>query len=220
MKQALRLRDGKCTFPGCNNNSPDNDTDHLQAWQHGGTTGISNLAQLCPKHHRLKHNSGWTPTEATRNEPPGWTSPTGRHYASEHPGWEPPQLPPDLAALAALLSDGTAPGDPGLGWSATKKRGWPAASTAEQQVVLAAAMDERYPATAAGMHEAGEDLVCPPWLEWGDLEITDADVPDPDIFDGAGFPDDPELLGYDPAKDRFPDWLLRLEAEEAALSHQ
>jgi hypothetical protein len=96
MKQALRLRDGKCTFPGCNNRSPDNETDHLQPWQHGGTTGISNLAQLCPKHHRLKHNSRWTPTPATHNEPPGWTSPTGRHYKSEHHNWEPPTWPHSL----------------------------------------------------------------------------------------------------------------------------
>jgi hypothetical protein len=94
MKQALRLRDGKCTFPGCNNNSSDNETDHLQAWHHGGTTGISNLAQLCPKHHRLKHNTPWTATTATKNEPPGWISPTGRHYKSEHPDWEPPAWPP------------------------------------------------------------------------------------------------------------------------------
>ena len=96
MKRALQLRDGKCVFPGCNNNSFDNDTDHLQAWQHGGTTGISNLAQLCPKHHRLKHNSGWTPTTSTRDEPPGWTSPTGRHYQAERPDREPPQWPPGV----------------------------------------------------------------------------------------------------------------------------
>ncbi|WP_258805452.1 hypothetical protein [Pseudarthrobacter sp. NS4] len=28
--------------------------------------------------------STWTPTPATKNEPPGWTSPTGRHYTSKH----------------------------------------------------------------------------------------------------------------------------------------
>ena len=96
----------------------------------------------------------------------------------------------------------------------------PAAAADEQQVVLAAASEERYPAaTAVSMPEAGEDLVCPPWLEWGDMEITDADVPDPDNSDDVGFPDDPELFEYDPAKDPFPDWLLWLEAEEAALSH-
>jgi hypothetical protein len=93
MKKALQLRDGKCVVPGCNNNSLDNETDHLQAWQHGGTTGISNLAQLCPRHHGLKHNSGWTPTASTRDEPPGWTSPTGRHYQAEQPDRLPPQWP-------------------------------------------------------------------------------------------------------------------------------
>ncbi|MDQ0674630.1 hypothetical protein QFZ36_002191 [Pseudarthrobacter siccitolerans] len=93
LKKALQLRDGKCTFPGCNNHSLDNDTDHLTAWHHGGTTGISNLAQLCPKHHRLKHHKPWTPTQATHNEPPGWTSPTGRHYKPEQPDQEPPQWP-------------------------------------------------------------------------------------------------------------------------------
>jgi hypothetical protein len=216
MRQALTLRDGKCTFPGCNNNALDNEADHLQAWKQGGTTGISNLAQLCPKHHRLKHNSGWTPTHATETEPPCWTSPTGRTYPAEQPGWEPPQLPP---ALAALLTDGAAPGDSVAGWSAATKRS-PAAATDEHVMVLSDAPDEHYPAAAAaGMPEAGEDLVCPPWSEWGDIEITDADVPDPDIFGDTGFPDDPELLEFDPAQFPVPDWLLWLEAEEAALSH-
>lgn len=96
MKKALQLRDGKCVFPCCNNNSFDNDTDHLLAWQHGGTTGISNIAQLCPSHHRLKHNRDWEPTAATKDEPPGWTSPTGRHYQAEQPDREPPQWPPGV----------------------------------------------------------------------------------------------------------------------------
>ncbi|MBE4718387.1 HNH endonuclease signature motif containing protein [Pseudarthrobacter sp. AB1] len=92
-RQWLRLRDGKCPFPGCSNHSLDNEADHLLAWAHGGTTGISNLSQPCHKHHRLRHITGWTPTPATKNEPPGWTSPTGRHYTSEHPDWEPPAWP-------------------------------------------------------------------------------------------------------------------------------
>ncbi|WP_345045946.1 HNH endonuclease signature motif containing protein [Arthrobacter methylotrophus] len=92
-RQWLRLRDGKCPFPGCNNHSLDNEADHLLAWAHGGTTGISNLAQPCPKHHRLKHRTGWTPTTASKNSPPGWTSPSQRHYPSEHQDWEPPHWP-------------------------------------------------------------------------------------------------------------------------------
>ncbi|WP_251424013.1 HNH endonuclease signature motif containing protein [Pseudarthrobacter sp. NCCP-2145] len=93
MRNWLRLRDGQCPFPGCSNPSLDNEADHLLAWHHGGTTGISNLGQPCPKHHRLRHTSGWTPTAATKDEPPGWTSPTGRHYKSEHQDWEPPHWP-------------------------------------------------------------------------------------------------------------------------------
>ncbi|MGN7202284.1 HNH endonuclease signature motif containing protein, partial [Arthrobacter sp. SAFR-044] len=69
------------------------DADHILAWANGGTTGISNLGQPCPKHHKLRHTTGWKPTPATKNEPPGWTSPSGRHYPSEHQDWEPPQWP-------------------------------------------------------------------------------------------------------------------------------
>ncbi|UZX03236.1 DUF222 domain-containing protein [Arthrobacter sp. CDRTa11] len=93
MRRWLRLRDAKCPFPGCNNHSLDNDADHLLAWADGGTTGISNLGQPCRKHHHLKHNTAWQPTPASKNEPPGWTSPTGRHYKSEHQDWEPPTWP-------------------------------------------------------------------------------------------------------------------------------
>jgi hypothetical protein len=92
-RQWLRLRDGKCPFPGCSNQSLDNEADHLLAWGKGGSTGISNLGQPCPRHHRLRHATGWTPTAATANESPGWISPTGRHYQSEHPDWEPPHWP-------------------------------------------------------------------------------------------------------------------------------
>ncbi|HEY8701015.1 MAG TPA: HNH endonuclease signature motif containing protein, partial [Arthrobacter sp.] len=92
----LRLRDGKCPFPGCTNHSLDNDADHLLAWADGGTTGISNLAQPCPKHHKLKHNTAWQPTQATQNKPPGWTSPTGRRYPSEQPDHEPPHWPDQI----------------------------------------------------------------------------------------------------------------------------
>ncbi|MEO8283114.1 MAG: DUF222 domain-containing protein [Pseudarthrobacter sp.] len=93
MRNWLRLRDGKCPFPGCSNHSLDNEADHIRAWHKGGTTGVANLGQPCPRHHRLRHTSAWRPTPATKNEPPGWISPTGRHYKSEHQDWEPPHWP-------------------------------------------------------------------------------------------------------------------------------
>ncbi len=105
IKRWIRMRDAKCNFPGCTNRTPDNETDHLQAWEHGGTTGASNLGQLCPKHHRLKHHSQWTPDPATENEPPGWTSPTGRHYNHEHPDPEPTHWPQWLTPTACQCRD-------------------------------------------------------------------------------------------------------------------
>ena len=94
MRHWLDLRDAKCTFPSCGNHCLDNEADHLLAWAGGGGTGVSNLGQACPKHHRLKHRSAWTPAGASKDHPPGWTSPTGRHYPSEHQDWEPPHWPP------------------------------------------------------------------------------------------------------------------------------
>lgn len=93
MHQWLRLRDGRCTFPGCNNHSLDNDVDHTLAWSEGGGTGITNLGQLCRKHHRLKHTTRWKPVDATGDQPPGWISPAGRSYPSEQQDWEPPHWP-------------------------------------------------------------------------------------------------------------------------------
>lgn len=93
MRQWLRLRDGKCPFPGCNSQSLDTEADHVLAWHDGGATGISNLGQPCRKHHRLKHTTGWTPIGASRDAPPGWVAPSGRRYASEGYDWEPPWMP-------------------------------------------------------------------------------------------------------------------------------
>ncbi|MFF2317032.1 DUF222 domain-containing protein [Arthrobacter sp. NPDC058097] len=93
MRQWLRLRDAKCTFPACNNHSLDNDADHILAWADGGGTGVANLGQPCPKHHRLKHATAWQPVGATRDAPPGWISPMGRSYPAEYQDWEPPTWP-------------------------------------------------------------------------------------------------------------------------------
>ncbi|WP_461164482.1 HNH endonuclease signature motif containing protein [Arthrobacter sp. R4-81] len=93
MRQWLRLRDAKCPFPGCHNHSLDNEADHLLAWADGGTTGITNLGQPCRKHHHLKHSTSWTPSQATANQTPGWTAPSGRQYPSEQQDWQPPTWP-------------------------------------------------------------------------------------------------------------------------------
>ncbi|MFF1384593.1 DUF222 domain-containing protein [Arthrobacter sp. NPDC058288] len=94
MRQWLRLRDGKCPFPGCNNQSLDTEADHITPWHEGGTTGVSNLGQPCRKHHRLRHTTGWKPVNASHDAPPGWESPSGRHYPGEQHDWEAPWMPP------------------------------------------------------------------------------------------------------------------------------
>ncbi|MFS0716769.1 DUF222 domain-containing protein [Arthrobacter sp. 1P04PC] len=101
MRQWLRLRDAKCSFPGCNNFSLDTEADHLLSWAKGGTTGINNLGQPCRKHHRLRHTTAWHPTPATPQKPPQWVSPTGRRYRSEQQDWEPPLWPNSLTLLGA-----------------------------------------------------------------------------------------------------------------------
>lgn len=91
LRRAVQLRDATCRFPGCRRRAARCDLDHSTAWAHAGTTDLTNLACLCRKHHRLKHQAGWRIT----HHPDGtldWRSPTGRHYAT-HPAttlWPPP----------------------------------------------------------------------------------------------------------------------------------
>ncbi|OJV56978.1 MAG: hypothetical protein BGO38_03345 [Cellulomonas sp. 73-145] len=91
LRRAVQLRDATCRFPGCRRRAARCDIDHSTAWAHAGTTDLTNLACLCRKHHRLKHQAGWRVT----HHPDGtldWHSPTGRHYAT-HPAttlWPPP----------------------------------------------------------------------------------------------------------------------------------
>jgi hypothetical protein len=118
MRQWLRLRDARCTFPSCNNHSLDNEADHILAWSDGGGTGVANLGQPCPKHHRLKHATAWRPVGATRDAPPGWTSPSGRSYPAEYQDWEPPSWPepPPVQVWQELPPGQDWPERPGQDW--------------------------------------------------------------------------------------------------------
>lgn len=72
----VRVRDGRCRFPGCARRADLADLDHTTAWHQGGRTDAANLAALCRHHHRIKHESGWR----VEREPGGvmkWVSPAG-----------------------------------------------------------------------------------------------------------------------------------------------
>ncbi|MEV8238610.1 DUF222 domain-containing protein [Microbacterium testaceum] len=74
-----------CIFPGCNRTARDCDLDHLTAWADGGTTDADNLEPECRHHHRLRHETGWTPTHDPVSGERAWSSPLGRSY-----GFDPP----------------------------------------------------------------------------------------------------------------------------------
>ena len=60
--QALWIRDGGCTFPGCSRPPSWCDAHHVWHWCDGGPTDLLNLALLCPRHHTIVHQKGYTAT--------------------------------------------------------------------------------------------------------------------------------------------------------------
>lgn len=59
LRRALSLRDRCCRFPGCAHRAW-LDAHHIRHWLHGGPTDADNLVLLCPAHHRLVHEGGFT----------------------------------------------------------------------------------------------------------------------------------------------------------------
>ena len=62
---ALCLRDRGCTFPGCSRPPGWCDAHHGVHWCDGGPTDLSNMALLCPRHHTIVHQKGYTATITT-----------------------------------------------------------------------------------------------------------------------------------------------------------
>ncbi|MCU1370110.1 MAG: hypothetical protein JWO77_1304, partial [Ilumatobacteraceae bacterium] len=67
---------GTCEFPGCHATHHRAHAHHIRRWRNGGNTDLTNLALLCPHHHRLIHH-GWTlirgPAGLTFHRPDGTT---------------------------------------------------------------------------------------------------------------------------------------------------
>jgi hypothetical protein len=60
LRRLLEARDeGTCRWPGCER-SRSLDAHHRTHWAHGGETSLENLVLLCPHHHRLVHEGGYT----------------------------------------------------------------------------------------------------------------------------------------------------------------
>lgn len=130
LRRAVQLRDATCRFPGCRRRAARCDLDHSTAWAHAGTTDLTNLACLCRKHHRLKHQAGWRVT----HHPDGtldWHSPTGRRYATHAATtlWPPPApgaaRPPLEGAVPGIGQPPRIDSPPGMGPPDGRPAGYP-----------------------------------------------------------------------------------------------
>jgi hypothetical protein len=59
IRRALILRDGGCSFPGCDRPATWCEGHHITAWADGGVTALANACLLCRHHHRLIHQTDW-----------------------------------------------------------------------------------------------------------------------------------------------------------------
>ena len=64
---ALRIRDGGCRFPGCNQHRW-TDAHHIHHWADGGETSLENLVTLCRYHHRALHRDEYRIEHGTDGE--------------------------------------------------------------------------------------------------------------------------------------------------------
>jgi hypothetical protein len=97
LRRWILYRDQICRFPGCTRKAERSEIDHTRPFEHDGLTEEANLAVLCKKHHRLKHNSRWRVTQLGRGVL-RWVSPAGRIYdtypAPPNSRGRPPSSPP------------------------------------------------------------------------------------------------------------------------------
>lgn len=102
MARLVTTRDATCRFPGCRRRAARCELDHLHPYQAGGATTPQNLHPLCPRHHHLKHETGWQvqrlPDGTTR-----WRTAAGRTYdqpPDEHLPRDTTTDPPPATAAA------------------------------------------------------------------------------------------------------------------------
>ncbi|MFB8892947.1 HNH endonuclease signature motif containing protein [Microbacterium plantarum] len=84
MVRLLRARDRHCRFPGCRQPAIRCELDHTIAASDGGATHVCNLANLCKRHHDVKHHTRWHVRQLAGGRLI-WTSPTGRVYREDAP---------------------------------------------------------------------------------------------------------------------------------------
>ena len=102
-RRAIAVRDGGCTFPGCD--APINwcDHHHVDDWRYGGPTDLSNLVALCRHHHGVTHRTGWSLT-LDHEQVPTWHTPNGHTLLGQRHHHQPPG--PALGPASGTPPDG------------------------------------------------------------------------------------------------------------------
>ena len=60
LRRAVAARDRGCAHPGCDRPPSWCEIHHIQEWEYGGETKLSNLVMTCRVHHRRIHFTEWT----------------------------------------------------------------------------------------------------------------------------------------------------------------
>jgi len=95
-RRAIRVRDGGCIHPGCDQLASWTQIHHIDEYRNGGPTDQANGAMLCPPHHDLMHHDdGWTIEPDTDSADQGFviTTPSGRKLRSQQHGRPRPEPP-------------------------------------------------------------------------------------------------------------------------------
>lgn len=97
--EALAVRDGGCTVPGCGRPPNECDAHHDIPWAAGGHTDVDQMRLLCRRHHREVHDElwqrqfGWQEAEVrAHNERRRFNQPR-RPWYTETPAWYPGPSP-------------------------------------------------------------------------------------------------------------------------------
>jgi HNH endonuclease len=94
LDRAIRRRDRRCRFPGCDQPAELSQVHHIQPRSEGGPTALWNMIVLCSMHHLTAvHTWGWT----IRLNPEGTTTAAGPDGRVLHEN-DPPGAPPLRAA--------------------------------------------------------------------------------------------------------------------------
>ncbi|HEY7012511.1 MAG TPA: HNH endonuclease [Streptosporangiaceae bacterium] len=103
IRRAARERDhGRCRFPGCESRRVD--LHHIQHWINGGRTDLDNLISLCPWHHKMVHDRGYTIAARPGSADFAFYHPDGTPLPSSPPLPE-PDGPIDQAHDAEITPD-------------------------------------------------------------------------------------------------------------------